>query len=231
VPRRDEAYIGVMLDDLTTKDIDEPYRMFTSRAEFRLLLRQDNADERLMARGFALGLVSEEACARVRERVCRVEEAIERMRRTPFRTSEGNGGLVALGLDDVRKAVTLEELLRRPEVTLDHLRSVVDLGPDDDAALDGYIESVVKYKGYIERQGRAIRSVRELETKRIPADFSYDDVLGLSTEARQKLGEKRPETVGQASRIAGVRAADLSIVVVRLESHLRSDRDGRNRTI
>jgi tRNA uridine 5-carboxymethylaminomethyl modification enzyme len=230
VPRRDEAYIGVMLDDLTTKDIDEPYRMFTSRAEFRLLLRQDNADERLMERGLALGLITEAACARMRARVAKVTQTVEQLRRTPLRTSEANTRLTALGLDSVHKAVTLEELLRRPEVRLEHLRAAIDLGPDDDATLDGYIESVVKYKGYIERQRRAIRSMRELETRRIPKDFSYEDVHGLSTEARQKLREKRPETVGQASRIAGVRAADLSIVAVKLEAHLRSTRDGRGTT-
>ncbi len=226
VPRRDEAYIGVMLDDLTTKEIDEPYRMFTSRAEFRLLLRQDNADERLMTTGHAFGLVDAGALDRVQRRVEQVERAVDWMRRTPFPAGDVNGGMEALGLDAVRKAVTVEQVLRRPDVTVAHLRSLVDLGPDSVPALDAYIESMVKYRGYIERQDRAIRTIRELETRRIPPDFSYLDLAGLSTEARQKLDEKRPETVGQASRIAGVRAADLSVVAVRLQADSRRRSSG-----
>jgi len=221
VPRRDEAYIGVMLDDLTTKDIEEPYRMFTSRAEFRLVLRQDNADERLMEVGTRLGLVPSGAWERVQERTRRVERTIERIRRMPFRAGSGNAHLVERGLEDVRKSVTVEELLRRPDVTLDHLRGFIDLGPDADPALDAFVESVVKYSGYVERQRRAIRSMQELESKRIPSDFHFQELPGLSTEARQKLAEKRPETMGQASRIAGVRAADLSIVAVHLQRRQR----------
>jgi tRNA uridine 5-carboxymethylaminomethyl modification enzyme len=222
VPRRDEAYIGVMLDDLTTKEIDEPYRMFTSRAEFRLLLRQDNADERLMRHGCRFGLVEDAAWGRVQERVARVGRAVDRMRRTPFRSSRVGAMLETMGLEDVRKALTLEELLRRPGVTVDHVRRLAGPGEDADPALDTYIESAVKYRGYIERQDRAVRSMQDLESRRIPNDFSFHELPGLSAEARQKLGEKRPETIGQASRIAGVRAADLSILAVHLERYRRA---------
>jgi tRNA uridine 5-carboxymethylaminomethyl modification enzyme len=221
VPGRDEAYIGVMLDDLTTKEIDEPYRMFTSRAEFRLRLRQDNADERLMSYGCGLGLVEESVLERVRERVGQIERTVEQLGRTPLRTTMANERLRSLGLEEVRKSVTLEELLRRPDMTMSHLRVAAGFDPGHDPALDPFVECEVKYRGYIERQDRAVRSVRQLDARPIPADFSYDSVPGLSAEARQKLAEKRPETVGQASRIAGVRAADLSIVIVKLDSHQR----------
>jgi tRNA uridine 5-carboxymethylaminomethyl modification enzyme len=221
VLRRDEAYIGVLLDDLTTKEIDEPYRMFTSRAEFRLLLRQDNADERLMSHGVGLGLVRPEAWERVERRVERIDRVVGHLDRTVFPMDRGNDRFRAAGLDVVRKHTTLRQVLKRPEVRFLHVRPFVEASEDWPDELDGYVESAVKYEGYIDRQLRDIRAMRALENQPIPSQFRYEQVKGLSAEAKQKLIMKRPETVGQASRISGVRAADLSIIAVHLERHRR----------
>lgn len=220
VPRRDEAYIGVMLDDLTTKEIDEPYRMFTSRAEFRLVLRQDNADERLMAMGHRLGLVPESALVAVNERIAHVDRAVAALDRTGFPAREGAPQFAAWGLEPVRHGATLREVLRRPGVRVAHLREWARI--DCPASLDERIECRVKYEGYIDRQSRDVRAMSDMESRRIPSDFVYETLSGLSTEAREKLRAKRPETLGQASRIAGVRAADLSILAVYVERARRS---------
>jgi tRNA uridine 5-carboxymethylaminomethyl modification enzyme len=222
VPTRDEAYIGVLLDDITTKEIDEPYRMFTSRAEYRLLLRQDNADERLMSHGREFGLIEPGAWERVQRRVDRVNEIVERIDRTVFPLGEGNAHFQTEGLDEVRKQSTLRQVLKRPGVRFAHIRPFVPTSCDDGEIIEGHVESVVKYEGYIERQARDIVAMREMEKKPIPRQFRYEAIPGLSAEARQKLEEKRPETLGQASRISGVRAADLSIVAVHLERHRRN---------
>jgi tRNA uridine 5-carboxymethylaminomethyl modification enzyme len=220
VPGRDEAYIGVMIDDLTTKEIDEPYRMFTSRAEFRLILRQDNADERLMETGCRLGLVDRAAFDRVRERADRTRAAVAQLQSTSFPFNEGNRRFELIGLEPVRHGASMRDVLRRPGVRLSHLRDCVALSID--ATLDDAVECAVKYEGYVERQERDARVMRASEAHVIPRDLSFDAVPGLSTEARQKLALKRPETIGQASRIAGVRASDLSLIAVHLERRRRS---------
>jgi tRNA uridine 5-carboxymethylaminomethyl modification enzyme len=223
VPARHEAYIGVLLDDLTTKEIDEPYRMFTSRAEFRLLLRQDNADERLMSVGCRFGLVEPDAWERVQQRVSQVGRIVERLKRTAFPVAHGNARFETAGLSPVAKPLTLAQVLRRPQVRFGDVRPFLEPFEEFDDGLDGHVESSVKYEGYIRRQEREIQSMRELESRSIPAGFRYEDLPGLSAEARQKLIEKQPETIGQASRISGVRAADLSIVAVFLERGRRRD--------
>lgn len=216
---RDEAYIGVLADDLTTKEIDEPYRMFTSRAEFRLLLRQDNADERLMKYGHSLGLISSRAWDTVQERAARVGRTVQTLKKTIFPVQKGNELFESMGLEPVQKPLTIFQVLRRPEVRFDHIESMMDLEFNLDEQERVQTESAVKYSGYIERQQQDIRFVREMESKLIPPDFPYDKIPGLSTEARQKLSSRRPETIGQASRMSGVRASDLSIIVVQLEKH------------
>ncbi|MEE9269866.1 MAG: tRNA uridine-5-carboxymethylaminomethyl(34) synthesis enzyme MnmG [Candidatus Krumholzibacteria bacterium] len=213
---RDEAYIGVLIDDLTTKEIDEPYRMFTSRAEFRLLLRQDNADERLMKYGVGLGLVPAAAWEIVQRRIDKVGSLVKNMENTVFPTELGNRHFENEGLEPVNKPATLLQVLKRPEVRFHHLRRWI-ADTNIPTGLDNHVECAVKYIGYIERQERDIESVRSMERKTIPLDFPYGRIQGLSTEARQKLQARRPETVGQASRISGVRASDLSILVVHLE--------------
>jgi tRNA uridine 5-carboxymethylaminomethyl modification enzyme len=221
VPGRDEAYIGVLIDDLTTKEIDEPYRMFTSRAEFRLSLRQDNADERLMAVGCRLGLVDPIAWENVQRRVEKVGRVIDHLERRAFPSKAGNARFEACGLEPVAKQMSLGHVLRRPEVRFAHVRPLLESFEEVGEELDGHIESILKYDGYIRRQARDVEAMRKLDSRSIPHSFTYEDIPGLSAEARQKLIEKRPETVGQASRISGVRAADLSIVAVFLERHRR----------
>jgi tRNA uridine 5-carboxymethylaminomethyl modification enzyme len=198
----------------------EPYRMFTSRAEYRLLLRQDNADERLMSYGVRLGLVDADRYNHVRERIDRVGQLTEHLQSTIFPAIEGNASFEALGLEPVRKPTSLLHVLRRPEVRFHHIEP---FSCDDGQfkGLNNDIECAVKYVGYIDRQKRDIQAVRRLEAQEIPIDFPYEDLEGLSTEARQKLVTKRPETVAQASRISGVRASDLSIVVVHLKRFRR----------
>ncbi len=224
--RRDEAYIGVLIDDLTAKDIDEPYRMFTSRAEFRLLLRQDNADERLMHHGVRWGLIAEDAWTKVEHRTSHVQTALGLLEREAFPTVVGNASFASHGLEGVNKPTTLLQVLRRPDVRFRHVRCFLGEDTDSFDGLEGHIECAVKYTGYLERQERDIRMVRELEEKLIPDDFSYEGIAGLSTEARQKLTRKRPETIAQASRISGVRASDLSILAVHLERYRRSKSEG-----
>jgi tRNA uridine 5-carboxymethylaminomethyl modification enzyme len=222
VLRRDEAYIGVLIDDLTTKDIDEPYRMFTSRAEFRLLLRQDNADERLMGYGVRWGLVAEAAWEKVQRRVAGVKRIVERLEQTAFPGQTGNEFFASMGLEAVKKPSSLLQVLRRPDVRFHHVEPFVDRDADPCDDIDNHVECSIKYMGYLDRQERDIQMVRDMENQTIPDDFQFEMIAGLSTEARQKLVRKRPETVAQASRISGVRASDLSILVVHLERHRRS---------
>lgn len=217
--RRDEAYIGVLIDDLITKEIDEPYRMFTSRAEFRLLLRQDNADERLMAHGHRLGLISAQALDEVTRRTRAVNGKIDALRNTIFLANKGNALLSELGFEHVNKPSTLLQVLKRPEIKYSHISPLLGESEHEAEKWSPFVESVVKYSGYIERQEREIKAMRDMEAQPIPCGFSYEAVLGLSTEAREKLIAKRPETLAQASRISGVRAADLSILAVHLERH------------
>ncbi len=222
VPKRDEAYIGVMLDDLTTKEIDEPYRMFTSRAEFRLLLRQDNADERLMHYGVKWGLVDEAELQGVQQRVSDVETVIDRLGKAVFPIRAGNELFESKGLGSVNKPSSLLQVLKRPDVRFRHVETFLEGEIPECNVFDNHVECSVKYRGYIERQERDIKTVRDMEGKTIPDDFSYEAISGLSTESRQKLVAKRPETIGHASRISGVRASDLSILVVHLERHRRN---------
>jgi len=222
VPRRDEAYMGVLIDDLTTKEIDEPYRMFTSRAEFRLLLRQDNADERLMSYGVRWGLVREAAWEKVQRRAAGVKRVVERLGETAFPGQTGNDLFASMGLEAVNKPSSLLQVLRRPDVRYRHVEPFMGEDPDLGDDIDSHIECSIKYRGYLDRQERDIQMLRGMEDRTIPDDFQFETIAGLSTEARQKLARKRPETIAQASRISGVRASDLSILVVHLERHRRS---------
>ena len=219
---RDQAYIGVMIDDLVTRGIGgEPYRMFTSRAEYRLLLREDNADRRLSPIGERLGLVGAEAGARIRERTARVAAEIARLAATTVVASdETNRLLVECGSAPIREAVRALELLRRPQVAYaDVLRmALLAAAVDFDQAAE--LETEVKYAGYVRRQAEAVDRGRRMEDTAIPEWVDFKAVAGLSTEARERLGNVRPHSLGQAARMPGITPAAVALLAV----HIRAGR-------
>jgi tRNA uridine 5-carboxymethylaminomethyl modification enzyme len=218
---RAQAYTGVMLDDLATTDLDEPYRLHTSRAEYRLLLRQDNADLRLTPLAHRLGLVSRERHERVERKRQQVADALDALGRVRLAASaDVNGRLSDLGLPEVTQPVTALEYLRRPEVSY---QFVAALG--DDAYRDGVpaevaeqIELEAKYAGYVRRQLDQVARAERLETQRIPDSFAFEDVCALRAEARERLSRVRPLTIGQASRVPGVTPADVAVLLVKLKA-------------
>ncbi len=212
---RDQAYAGVLVDDLTTQGTDEPYRMMTSRAEHRLLLREDNADERLTPLGRRLGLVDDARFAAFTARKTALDGEMARLAGTSLSPSPAsNDCMAALGTSPLRKPVTLLELLRRPEVGYASLRAA--FGGVDDARVAERIEIRVKYEGYVARQTDEAARMRELEALALPASLDYERLVGLSREVKEKLGRVRPRSIGQASRIAGVTPAAVSILMVHL---------------
>ena len=216
--RRDQAYIGVLIDDLVTKEITEPYRMMTSRAEYRLLLRQDNADLRLSPIGYQVGLLPRERYEAVEKERKAIDDELERLRNTWLAPSEEiNRELTARGLEPLNDGVNALQFLRRPEVTYEIIQALI---PSNTPLAPELIEQVTieaKYSGYIEKQQREVERMRRLEERPIPPDFDYGIPVGLSNEAREKLERFRPATIGQASRISGVNPTDISILLVYLE--------------
>ena len=214
---RDEAYIGVLIDDLITKGVDEPYRMFTSRAEYRILLRQDNADRRLTPKGYALGLVSEERFAAMTAKYEEVESLRERLEATSLTPTEVNGYLETMGSAPIENRKRISELLSRPGVSLQGLLGCATDGilpaPVSDEILED-VEIAVKYQGYIERERRLADKILRLENIKIPEAFDFSQVQSLSTECRIKLERYKPRTIAQASRISGVSPADISVLLV-----------------
>ena len=218
--RRSDGYIGTLIDDLVTKGTNEPYRMMTSRSEYRLLHRQDNADERLSAIGRRIGLVSEERFQAVQAKYAAVESELKRLERTHIPPSEAlDAMLTARGTAPVSSGASLADLIRRPQV------SYADMAPFDPErpalarAIRQQVEIRLKYEGYIKRQLRQIEEFSRLEERRLPRDLDYDRVTGLRLEAREKLKKIRPESFGQASRISGVSPADISVLMIYLEAH------------
>lgn len=216
---RSEAYIGVLIDDLVTKENFEPYRMMTSRAEYRLLLRQDNADLRLRKLGYEIGLVSKEEYDALLKKKAMIDEEILRLKSVNVGAAKSNQEFLAsMNSAPLGKGTTLAELMCRPE--LDYL-SLAPLDPERPSLPDAVINQVeieIKYEGYIERQLRQVEQFKKMEKKLIPSDIDYDDILSLRLEARQKLKALRPVSVGQASRIGGVSPADISVLLVYLSS-------------
>lgn len=216
--KRDEAYIGVLIDDLVTKGTKEPYRMLTSRAEYRLLLRHDNADERLRKYGHDAGLVNDEVYSRYLDKMNRIHAEIERLDTIHFSPkSEINDLLEEKGSTRLKEGVTARAILQRPELVYEDLLPYiehVDLTEEEMRR----ITILIKYKGYIEKTLRQVEKVKNMEEKQIPADLDYDDVLNLSLEARQKLKKVRPVTIGQATRISGINPADISVLLIHLKT-------------
>ena len=219
VLKRSDAYIGVMIDDLVTKGTKEPYRLLTSRAEYRLILRHDNADLRLMEKGHAIGLVSDERLAKMEHKKALVEAEIARLKKIRIKpTNEAANNLIeAHGDNPLKDAIAAADFLKRPYVDYQTLMNLI---PDPDEPLSRevieQVEIQLKYEGYIKKEEVKVERLKRMEAKKIPADLDYSAIDGLATEGRQKLEKIRPETLAQASRISGVNPADLAILSVYL---------------
>jgi len=218
--RRDQAYMGVLIDDLVTKEINEPYRLLTSRAEYRLLLRQDNADLRLSPLGYKMGLLDRARYEALEKKRKAINEELERLEGTWLKPSgKTNERLSQRGLDPLEEGVNALQFLRRPETTYAMIEALVpSLKPLSPGAIQE-VAIVAKYAGYIERQRREVERAKRLEERRIPDDFDYETIVGMRKEAQEKLKRFRPATVGQASRIQGVNPADISVLLVYLERY------------
>ena len=214
---RSQGYIGVLIDDLVTKESHEPYRMMTSRAEYRLLLRQDNADQRLTEIGYEIGLISEERYEHLKEKEKMIAEEIERVNHVNIGTSEKVQKLLEqYGSTALVSGTTLAELIRRPELSYEALAEIDEERKELPAEVIEQVNINIKYDGYIKRQQRQVEQFKKLENKKIPEEINYDEIQSLRIEAKQKLNAIRPASIGQASRISGVSPADVSVLLVYL---------------
>lgn len=221
--KRDEAYIGVMIDDLVTKGTKEPYRMLTSRAEYRLLIRHDNADERLYDYGHQCGLVKDEEYQSYVDKMKGIYDEIERLSTIRFTPKDDiNELLDQVGSSHLKEGISAKELITRPEITYDMIRSYVD-APQLSAEQIRRITILIKYAGYIEKAKRQAAKQIKMEEKHIPDDINYDDVGNLALEAKQKLSQIRPLTIGQASRISGINPADISVLLIYLKQNYNGE--------
>ncbi len=214
---RSEAYIGVLIDDLVTKGTNEPYRMFTSRAEYRLLLREDNADLRLSEKGYSLGLISKGQYERVRKRRREIEEEITKLKSVKITpNNDNNGKLKGLGTSPIKTVISLAQLLRRPELSYRDLAHFDDNGKIPPEVVQ-QVEIEIKYENYMERQMEEVERFKKMEQVRIPTQLNFNELSGLSNEVKEKLSKIRPVSLGQASRISGVTPAAISILMVHLK--------------
>jgi len=215
---RSQGYIGVLIDDLVTKESHEPYRMMTSRAEYRLLLRQDNADLRLTKIGYEVGLIDEERYQRLLKKEQMIERETDRVNHTNIGTSEKvQEVLKSYGSTPLNSGTTLAELIRRPELSYDKLADIDENRPDLPYDVEEQVNINIKYDGYIRRQMRQVEQFKKLENKKIPDNIDYNQIKSLRIEAKQKLSQIRPASIGQASRISGVSPADVSVLLVYLK--------------
>ena len=215
---RSEAYIGVLIDDIVTKSTSEPYRMMTSRAEYRLLLRQDNADLRLTEIGHKIGLISEERYNKFKKKKKQIEKEIKRIKSTNIKPSKRvNEFLVSRGTTELSTGAKLDELLKRTELNYEELKEIDEDRPKLDRQVKEEVEIMIKYEGYIDMQKKQVESFKKLEKKLLPENIDYNEIKGIRLEARQKLNKYKPYSVGQASRISGVSPADISVLLIYLE--------------
>ena len=220
---RSQAYIGVLIDDIITKGTMEPYRMMTSRAEYRLLLRQDNADLRLTEIGHEIGLISDERYEKFLNKKKEIEEEIERLKTTNVKPNETtNEFLRKMGTTEITAGVKLSELLKRTELNYKALAEIDENRPELEKQVQNEVEIMVKYEGYIEMQKKQVESFKKMEKKLLPEDINYEEIKGLRLEARQKLNKIKPYSIGQASRISGVSPADISVLLIFLEQYNRN---------
>ena len=216
---RTQAYIGVLIDDIVTKGTNEPYRMMTSRAEYRLLLRQDNADLRLLEIGYKVGLISEERYQKFLKKKQQIEEEIERVRKTIIKpTKEVNDFLKENNSPEITTGISLADLVKRTELTYEILSKIDSLRPELEEQVTKEVGIELKYEGYIKLQAQQVEKFKKLEQKLLPKDIDYEEIKGLRIEARQKLNKIKPNSVGQASRISGVSPADISVLLIYLET-------------
>ena len=216
---RTEGYIGVLIDDIVTKSTQEPYRMMTSRAEYRLLLRQDNADLRLTPIGYEIGLISKKRYKKFLSKKKKIEKEIERLKTTNVKPTKNlNEFLIENGTSPVNHGVKLSELLKRTEITYEKLAKIDINRPKLDKMIVQEVEIMVKYEGYIELQRKQVEGFKKLEKKLLPENIDYEKIKGIRIEARQKLNKYRPYSIGQASRISGVSPADISVLLIYLET-------------
>lgn len=218
---RSQGYIGVLIDDLVTKGTNEPYRLLTSRAEYRLLLRHDNADMRLTEMGHDIGLIPEERYAKFLDKKAKVEQEVARLKAAKVRPVEVNPKLEEIGSTPIQDGSTLLTLMRRPEIGYDWIEQISPSEVELTADMKEQVEIQIKYAGYIEKQLIHVERLQKMEKKKIPDTIIYDEIHGLAMEAKQKLATIRPISIGQASRIAGVTPADISILLVYLEHYNR----------
>jgi tRNA uridine 5-carboxymethylaminomethyl modification enzyme len=212
---RSDAYMGVMVDDLVTRGVDEPYRMFTSRAEYRLILREDNAVIRLMGKGHELGLISNEDHGRLQERIRQIQEGLNRLSSSKiYPVADVNGILAEMGTTPIKNPITLYQLLKRDEVAYDDLKPFAGWVPISDRMVKKQIEIEAKYEGYIKRQQDAVKKMKTLEETRIPQGLQYEDIPSLSNELKIKLTAVEPVTIGQAQRIPGMTQAALTAILI-----------------